>query len=279
MSDDVNRQPQYSAKTAGLQGVSLAELCGRDFLDAGLQAAKRGWRIFPCKGDKKPLVDHWDKVATTDELTITRWAKQYPGGLWGRALEADVVVVDLDIKNGKNGFKEFENLQGCKPEEFVAPRVATGSGGMHIHTNAAGRDYKNTVSRVAPGIDTKTAGGYIIIPSGPQSGYRWLSDPHTPLPEAPAWTEVAIRKASNLEGAAGPSEFRCSSPYGRALLARACEAIAAAPGGKQEVTLNGRSYQIGRYVGGGVLEFEPTVQELIRAGLRMMDYDPPGRMD
>jgi hypothetical protein len=274
MSDDLNRQPQYSAKTPGVQGASVAEHGGGDFLDAGLQAAKRGWRIFPCKGNKKPLVDHWNKVAATDELTITRWAKQYPGGLWGRALEADVLVIDLDIKRGKNGFKEFERLQGCKPEEFAAPRTATASGGMHICVQVSGRDYKNTRDAIALGIDTRTAGGYVIIPSGPKSGYRWLSDPNIPLPEAPAWAEIAIRRASNLEGAAEPSEYRCSSPYGQAILASACEAITEAPGGKQEVTLNDRSYQIGRYVGGGLIEQEGATNELILAGLKMVDYDP-----
>jgi hypothetical protein len=193
--DNQIRQQQYTPKTPGTQ----AECGGRDFLDAGLQAAKRGWRIFPCRGNKRPLVDHWDEVATTDELTISRWAKQYPGGLWGRALDADVVVIDLDIKNGKNGFREFEELQGCKPDEFVAPRVATANGGNHVYVKSDGRDYKNTVGKISPGIDTRTIGGYVIIPSGPKSGYRWLSGPEVSLPEAPAWTEVAIHRLSNLE--------------------------------------------------------------------------------
>ena len=257
MRDDPNRQQQYSTQSPGAQGASTTEHGGNDLLDAGLQAAKRGCRIFPCKGNKTPIVDHWDKVATTDELTIARWAKGNPGALWGHALDADAVVIDLDIKRGKNGFTEFQKLQGCKPEAFEAPRVATASGGNHIYTDAKGRDYVNSRDKIARGIDTRTAGGYVIIPSGPQSGYRWLSDPTTPRPETPAWAEVTIRRVSNLEGAAGPSEFRCSSPFGRAILRRACEAIATAPDGKQEETLNDRSYQMGRYVGGGVLEQDP----------------------
>jgi hypothetical protein len=275
MHDDLNCQQQCNTSGARAQGGNVTEHGGRDLLDAGLQAARRGWKIFICKSDKTPIgIKHWKEEATRDELTISRWAKQYPGGLWARALEADVVILDLDIKNGKNGPKEFEHLQGCQPAEFAAPQVATATGGVHIHTDAKGRDYQNTVSRIAPGIDTKTAGGYVIIPSGPKSGYRWLSDPDTPLPEAPAWADVAIRRISNLEGSAAPGEYQCSSPYGQAILKSACEAIAAAPGGKQEVTLNGRSYQIGRYVGGGLLDHEPTVNDLIRAGLRMVDYNP-----
>jgi hypothetical protein len=180
--DNQIRHTIHSTNGTGTQ----AEYGDRDLLDAGLQAARHGWRIFICKGDKTPIgIKHWKEEATTNELTISRWAKQYPGGLWTRALGADVVVIDLDIKRGKNEFKEFQMLQGCQPVEFVAPRVATGSGGNHIYTDAAGRDYQNTVSKIAPNIDTKTADGYVIIPRGPQAGYRWLSDPDTPLPENP----------------------------------------------------------------------------------------------
>jgi hypothetical protein len=58
------------------------------------------------------------------------------------------------------------------------------------------------------------------------------------------------------------------------MLSSALEAIRTAPGGKQELTLNDRSYQIGRFVGGGLLEREPTIRELIKAGLQMVDCDP-----
>jgi hypothetical protein len=60
------------------------------------------------------------------------------------------------MKYGKDGVKEFERLQGCKPDEFVAPRVITGTAGIHDYTDATGRDFKNSVEVIAPGIDTKT---------------------------------------------------------------------------------------------------------------------------
>src|SRR5207244_538928 len=133
---------------------------------------------FPCNGKKEPLVQ-WSKAATTDEATITAWAKSYPGALWGRALPADTLVLDLDQKRGNNGIKEFEKLQSCKPEEFDAPRVATATGGNHIYTDASDREFKNSRSVIAPGIDTRTDGGYVIIPSGDGS-YRWLTNPDAP---------------------------------------------------------------------------------------------------
>ena len=202
--DDINRQNYFSANGGGKQQWSAAERLfdefgGSDFLDAGLEAIERGWKIFPCNGKKQPLTDHGFKDATTNEATIRAWAKQYPGALWGYTLPGDIVVIDLDIKRGKNGIKEFENLEGCKPGEFAAPRVATATGGNHIYTDATGRDFQNTRDKIALGVDTRTDGGYVIIPSGPQSGYRWLTDPDTPMPPTPRWAEVALRRTSNLE--------------------------------------------------------------------------------
>ena len=71
-----------------------------------------------------------------------------------------------------------------------------------------------------------------------------------------------------------PRAFQGTSPYGNALLNSACEAIKSAPDGKQEETLNDRSFQIGRFVGGGLLSRDETITDLIKAGLQMVDYDP-----
>jgi AAA domain/Bifunctional DNA primase/polymerase, N-terminal len=189
-------------------------------------------------------------------------------------LPEDIVVIDLDMKRGKNGIKEFETLQGCNPNQFDAPRVATATGGIHIYTDASGRDFQLSRDKIALGVDTRTVGGYVIIPSGPQSGYRWLSDPDTRLPPAPQWAEVTLRRTSNFEFVAEARTFQGTSLYGNALLASACEAIKSAPDGKQEETLNDRSFQMGRFVAGGLLERDATIVDLIKAGLHMVDYDP-----
>ena len=85
----------------------LFENGGESLLDAGLRAAKRGWKIFPCDGKKQPLTQRGFKDATTDEAIIRAWAKNWPGSSWGRALEASVLVIDLDMKHRKNGIREF----------------------------------------------------------------------------------------------------------------------------------------------------------------------------
>jgi len=145
---------------------------------------------------------------------------------------------------------------------------------MHLYTNANGQDFKNSKSAIAPGIDTRSLGGYVIIPSGPDSGYRWLSDPNTSAPPTPEWVKIVLRKAENFESKCEARPFQGFSVFGDAMLASACDAIAMAPGGTQESTLNDRSYQIGRYVGGGLLERDATIESLVAAGARMNDCDP-----
>src|SRR5262249_10742005 len=273
--DDVNRCQHNSANTGNSKADGAAERIkefgGENLLDAGLRAADRGWKIFPCKSDKTPLVQ-WSQAATTDEAIITAWAKHWPAAQWGRALPQDVVVVDLDTKHGKNGIREFGKLQSCKPEDFDAPRVATATGGLHIYTDAAGPDFKNTTDKIAPGVDTKTDGGYVIIPSGDGS-YRWLTDPNTPKPPAPAWTEVALQQPADFVPSAEARSFQGSSPFGDAILAGACETIANTPGGSQAITLNRRSYVVGQYVGGGLIERDVAIEALIAAGMCMVNVD------
>ena len=88
--------------------------------------------------------------------------------------------------------------------------MRTGTGGVHIYTDAMGRDFKNTADVIALGVDTKTDGGYVIIPSG-DGFYCWLTDPDTPKPPAPNWAEAALRRdtdtKSDGEGASSHYEW------------------------------------------------------------------------
>lgn len=199
--DELYRQPNNTTTGHSAQAPTAAELIkefgGVDFLDAGLRAAARGRAIFPCNGKKEPLTAHGFKDATTDEQQIRAWAKRFPGAQWGYALPKEILVLDLDIKQGKNGFRDFEELQNCKPEEFSAPRVATPSGGMHLYTDPNGQEFYGTVGKIAPGIDTRTLGNYVCIPSGPQCGYRWLNNIEI-LPPTPEWVEATLHINSNF---------------------------------------------------------------------------------
>jgi hypothetical protein len=83
--DDIIRRKHISTTGGRVQAPDIAERGGENLLDAGLRAAARGWKIFPCDTQKKPLAK-WKQAATTDPVVITAWAKWQLASMWARAL-------------------------------------------------------------------------------------------------------------------------------------------------------------------------------------------------
>jgi hypothetical protein len=145
-------------------------------LDAALDYAKLGWRIFPCDRAKRPLTTHGFKAASDDPSQIRAWWQKHPDALIGFwPGPSDIAVLDIDMKNGKDGMATFARLEGC-PILPPTPTCVTPTGGMHLH-------YKMPVPRIGAtvgaagqgigdGLDWRGDAGYVILPS-PGSGYRW----------------------------------------------------------------------------------------------------------
>jgi hypothetical protein len=159
----------------------------------------------------------------------------------------------------------------------------TGGGGFQ-YLFAPDSRVKNGV-KFLPGLDTRSAGGYIAAPPSIHPcgrAYRWRRA-HGPgeiaLAVAPAWL-VALAEPVELPEPAAPA--RQTSPtrasctaYVEAALARACDAIACASIGVQEAILGRESYGIGRLVAGGALPGDHARQRLVTAGAAMVSQ--PGR--
>jgi hypothetical protein len=191
--------------------------------------------------------------------------KQHPGALWGLAVPKDTVVIDLDMKHGKNGKLEFAKLQGCDPEEFDAPRVITGTGGIHLYTDATGRDFKNTADMIALGVDTKTEGGYVILPSG-DGFYRWDTDPDTLKPPTPQWAELVLRQRDEFKGnGAGISDdFEWPPGFGEDKLHWFCKLVREAQEGHWDETRR-KVFKFGRWAGGGAIDIDIALKALEQA--------------
>ena len=147
---------------------------GNDLLSAALHYAELGYAVFPCvPGDKAPLTEHGFKDASADSEVIKAWWARWPRANVGLATEGLLVV---DIDGADNRWLADEPLKQRELE--IAPISITPSGGRHhLFRQPEGKAWRNTARRIAPGVDTRANGGYIV---GPPSlvgdvRYAWAS--------------------------------------------------------------------------------------------------------
>jgi len=159
-------------------------------LDILLRYPQRGWPIFPCKPDgKKPLTANGFKDATYEASKIREWHEKWPDANWGMATgeASGVLVVDLDAKSG--GFESWEQLRTEYPEPIETITVSTGGGGQHLWFRMPDADIRNSAGLIAPGIDIRANGGYVIVPpSKTKRRYQFrLSPDDVELEPPPDW--------------------------------------------------------------------------------------------
>lgn len=168
-----------------------------------------GHRIFPiCPETKMPLVGKGGfHNATTNKRQIESWWKRWPNAIIGVACGGDsrLVILDIDVKNGKNGpsqLKVLELMYGKLPK---GPILHTPSGGIQmLFTAPPGVRVINNADQFALGIDVRgcdadgTPRGYGTLPPSvrPSRQYEW-ADPlddiivygmlEQAVPELPPW--------------------------------------------------------------------------------------------
>jgi hypothetical protein len=240
--------------------------------EAARRYAELGLPVFPCGSDKTPRTLRGFKDATTDVAVITAWWKRWPDALIGMPTGEPIglIVIDLDVKNGKDGIARFIELENC-PIMPATPAVRTVSGGLHLYY--ARPDYPLGCSaddRYAPGIDIRATGGYVIVPgSGGYSWEHWHFGNCQPL-TAPKWLQPRpverpigkpIRPTDGL------------SRYGERALDKATAAIINAPCGQQEATLNSEAFSIATLAAAGGVPAAVARAALLWAARQMPDYD------
>jgi putative DNA primase/helicase len=184
--------------------------------DAALAFGRRGIAVFPlhypvnregllvcscgnpkCKdAAKHPYARHAPnglKNATTDLCTIGRWwSPGTPYNIGARSgAPSGFVVVDVDPRHGGHeSLARLEEQHGPLPPTW---RSITGGGGEHIFLRHPGHPVPNAVGTIAPGIDLRGDGGYVVAPPSLHiSGrnYAWNVDHHPddfPLAPMPLW--------------------------------------------------------------------------------------------
>ena len=76
--------------------------------------------------------------------------------------KSGLVVVDLDVKNGVDGVAGWKQLNDGRPRRPYY--AATPSGGWHLYYRDPAGRYRNCASQVAPGVDVRGVGGYVVAP-------------------------------------------------------------------------------------------------------------------
>jgi hypothetical protein len=156
---------------------------------AALQLAGRGLWVFPCRPhDKRPATVHGLKDATTDPEVIERWWRQVPTFNVGVVTGAisKILVVDVDDLDAEAELKKLEAQYSALPAtvESVTAR------GRHLFFRWPDRAVRNSASKLAPGVDIRGDGGYVVVPpSLHPSGkrYAWSVDSANALADVPGW--------------------------------------------------------------------------------------------
>ncbi len=219
-----NTNPPKSLKGKFLNKREIEIVNGNFLLSHALYYASQGFPVFPAhcaigrKGymrcscregadcsfpAKHPRTHFGLNEATTNKRIIRDWWGTYPNANIGLATgrKHGFFVFDIDIKNG--GEESFEILQDDyrellgKDYEPIPPTLIahTGSGGRHLFFNYP-EDVRiiGSESIIAPGIDIRSDGNYVIAPpSNHKSGgcYSWFYF-ETEIENAPDWLIVQI---------------------------------------------------------------------------------------
>jgi hypothetical protein len=154
---------EENSMNTGIAAQDVCKTLAKSPLDFALEHARAGIPVFPVKrSDKRPLTRHGFKDATTDVQQIEAWARKYPDANWAMPTggASGITVLDVDPRHGGD-----ESLKRLLAEHggFEATKVIkTGGGGLHFYFRHT-PGLRNSASLLAPGLDIRADGGYVVI--------------------------------------------------------------------------------------------------------------------
>lgn len=166
-------------------------------LDAALQLAAAGFYLFPMRfidGKKIPAIKGWPEKATTDPEQIRKW---FGSGDLNVAIATEpsrLIVFDTDQKNGVDGDANLRAALGANAailDTLLTVRTPTGS--RHYYTR--GDAVRNSASLIAPGVDIRSKGGYVVAPGAISDKGRYKVEHAAKLSDIPQCMVDLIAKA------------------------------------------------------------------------------------
>jgi hypothetical protein len=190
-------------------------------LKAALQYAALGWKVFPLRPKSKtPALKRWPELATSEEKTIREWWEDNPRYNIGIATgkRSGIFVFDIDLPKG--GGKSLRRLlEEAGEEKLPHTAVQITAHGNHSFCQHPGFPVKNSTGKIAPGVDIRGDGGYIVVaPSihpDTEEPYQWREhrDPWSvEILPGPDWL---IEKIKNADGKVRPPDRDAPKALGK----------------------------------------------------------------
>lgn len=226
-------------------------------LAAALDAASRGWAVFPVwPGSKRPAIRGWQHHASTDPVVLRIWWRR-PYNIGIACGPSGLLVVDYDDPaTARHGW-------------LPTYTVATPRGEHWYYSVGPERPGRCTAGILGSHVDTRAIGGYVVgagsvvHTDGHRRRYRAISGPAVPLRKAPGCLLDA------LDAAARPVRLTRAVQGGGAVrpagLSAEVARVAAAEPGTRNSTVFSAALRLGRLVTLGVLTEQQVVAGLIEA--------------
>lgn len=158
--------------------------------DTALEYARSGIRIFPClPGSKKPATTNGFNDATTDLMLVRKWWKENP-------------QYNIGVPTGLNGWVAIDE-DSYKPE--FDPKWSNGHDLPKTWAQRTGRggrqriyegDAPNTTAKLAPAVDTRGTGGYILVAPSVVDGNAYTVEEDVDVSPVPAWVKARLKQTA-----------------------------------------------------------------------------------
>ncbi|PXY23724.1 DNA primase [Prauserella coralliicola] len=279
----------------------------RDMLAVALQAARRGWHVFPLRpGGKAPVLHGreacprtgpcadghrgWEQRATTDPERIRAAWSRAPYNVGVATGPSGLCVIDLDTADPGEQVPQRWAAEGATCGEDVLAivaaeadqevpgdtfTVATPSGGWHLYYRAPeGVELRNTSGDAGRGlgwkVDTRAWGGYVVAPGSVVHGrtYRPLAE-QDPAP-LPGWLADRLTPAPAPAAPVAPIRTASGrrSRYLDAVIRAETARVHNAAKGERNSTLYVAAVALGQLVAGGAISADEHMRVLLTAAGR-----------
>jgi len=188
-----------------------------NLLTTALDYAQRGWQVIPlhnpvegrcscrngvtCSSPGKHPRIPWKEGGSTEPAVIREWWRHWPDANVGIVTGpvSGLLILDIDGEQGRKSLRALEQQHGQLPDTWS---VTTGSGGVHLYFRwPRGLKIRNSAKKIAPGIDIRGDGGYVVAPpSLHQSGRHYVLNETAIAPvECPDWMLTLLQSPPGRE--------------------------------------------------------------------------------